>query len=340
VLLVRHGPGRGRLQRFGNGWLKRLAATRPGLRKRIRIHETGTDAKPSLEGVVAVVFLLADPLRELYPACYAEAAAIAAKAARHGIRCVNPPQALSNTIKSVQSRRWHEAGVPSAPTMTFQSREQLHRIAASASFPVIVRPDLLHAQQRTFVCRSLEEVLALPEHRLAYPGLLVQFIDSRATHRADAPETVYAEYHHRCRTYVFGRHVVPGAIYFSEHPIVGTDTATWARYQGKARFLEPLAGLKRTDRRIIAADVEFANSPPPQPELMRQAARALGLEFAGLDHIVLADGSTFFWEANPHPYIALLRHTPLPLLRRIPSRTRRIYDAIGDFIADLLAPPD
>jgi glutathione synthase/RimK-type ligase-like ATP-grasp enzyme len=338
VLLVRHGPGRGRLQRFGNGWLKRLAATRPRLRSRIQVHETGSGAAPSLHAVVAVVFLLADPLRELYPACYAVAVEIAARAALSGIRCVNPPDALSNTIKTVQARLWQEAGVPSAPNVSFRSREELHRIALSATFPAIVRPDLLHAQQRVFVCHSAEDLRALPEEGLAYPGLVVRFVDSRATHRADAPDTVFARYYHRCRTYVFGRHVVPGAIYFSEDPIVGTETATWARYQDKGRFLEPFAGLRAADRRTIAADVRFASSPPRQPELMRQAAGVLGLEFAGLDHILLADGSAFFWEANPHPYIANLRHTPLPLLRRIVFRTRRISDAIGDFLAD--APPE
>src|SRR5512146_2158218 len=91
VLLVRHGPGRGRLDNYGNGWLKRLARTGPDLRRRIRIHETGSGDSPSLDDVAAVVFLLADPVRELYPACYAEASAIAAAATARGIRLVNPP---------------------------------------------------------------------------------------------------------------------------------------------------------------------------------------------------------------------------------------------------------
>src|SRR5712692_7888008 len=86
VLLVRHGPGRGRLQNFGNGWLKRLARTRPDIRRRIRIHETGSGASLSLDDATAVVFLLADPVRELYPECYAEASAIAAAAAAREIR--------------------------------------------------------------------------------------------------------------------------------------------------------------------------------------------------------------------------------------------------------------
>ena len=339
VLLVRHGPGRGRLQNYGDGWLKRLARIRPDLRRRVRIHETGSGLAPSLVGVAAVLFLLADPVRELYPACYTESAEIAQRAGKRGIRLVNPPDALSNTIKSVQARLWTEAGIPCAPCVRFESRAELERVASSATYPVIVRGDLLHGQQATFVCRGPEEVRALPAGGLAYPGLVVDFLDSRATYRSRAPDGVFARYYHRCRTYVFGRRVVPGGIYFSKDPIVGTGTATWARYQGGGRLLEPLARLRSEDRAVVAADVAFATSPPLQPELARRAARTLGLEFAALDHIVQADGSLTFFEANPHPYIASFRHTPLPFLRHIRPRTHLIYDEIGGLLEDLLAPP-
>jgi hypothetical protein len=312
----------------------------------VRIHQTDSGATPSLDGVAAVVFLLADPVRELYPECYAEASAIAAAAGRHGIRLVNPPDALSNTINSVQARLWSEAGIPCAPCVRVESRDDLERVARSATYPVIVRGDLLHGQQATFVCRGPDEVRALPGEGLPYPGQVVDFIDSRATHRAAAPDGVFARYYHRCRTYVFGRRVVPGAIYFSEHPIVGSGTATWARYQGRSWFLEPLVWLRPEDRRVVAADRALAAAPPAHPALMQRAAGsgqraagALGLEFAALDHVLLADGGLVFWEANPHPYIASLRLTPVASLRRIRSRTQRIYDAIGDFMGDLLTVP-
>jgi hypothetical protein len=288
--------------------------------------------------VGTLVFLLADPVRERYPECYAEASAIEQEAVQRGIRVVNAPDALSNTIKSVQARLWTLAGIPCAPSQRFETREDLERLTNSATFPVIVRADLLHAQQFTFVCRSPEEVRALPVDGLAYPGLMVRFIDSRATYVTVAPESVFARYYHRCRTYVFGRHVVPGAIYFSANPIVGSYTATWARYGGNGRFAEPLVWIRHDDRKIVAADVRFASSPPLQPKLMGQAANALGLEFAALDHVMLADGSVVFWEANPHFYMAALRDTPLPFARRIRSRTQRIHDAIGMFLADLLEP--
>jgi hypothetical protein len=86
-----------------------LARRSPALAARVRIHETGAPA-PSLDGVAAVVFWLADPLRERFPACFEEAVALAAEARRRGVPIVNPPESLSNTVKSRQARRWREAG--------------------------------------------------------------------------------------------------------------------------------------------------------------------------------------------------------------------------------------
>lgn len=339
LLVVRHGPGLGRLQRYGDGWLERLGRTRPAVRRRVRIHETGSGREPSLDGVGAVLFLLADPVRELYPACYAEAAAIARAAAQSGIRLANPPDALSNTIKSVQARLWKEAGVPCAGCVPFADRAGLERAIGALRFPVIVRADLLHTQQLTFLCTTPEEVRRIPDQLFPAPGLVLEFIDSRASYRAAAPESIWARYYHRCRAYVFGRHVAQGAIYFSESPIVASSTSVWARYKGCRPWLEPLALLRPDHHRTIAADVAWGRGPSPRPDLLRRAANVLGLEFGALDFARHADGSLVFWELNPHPYIPPVRLNTLPLLRQWGWRTRRIYDGIGDFMEDLLAAP-
>ena len=338
VLLVRHGPRRGRLANYGDDWLKRLSRTKPRLRRRVRVHETGAAQAPSLDDVAAVVFLLADPVRERYPECYAEAAEIARRAGQRGIRVVNPPEALSNTIKSVQARLWKAAGIPCAGCVPFSSPGELEQAIGTLTFPVIVRADLLHAQQFTFVCATAADVRKIATDQFAYPGLVLEFIDPRATHRAVAPESIWARYYHRCRSFVLGRRVLPAAIYFSADPIVSSTTSVWAGYKGRGRWLEPLAPLRGEHRRTVAADVAFARGPSPQPELMRRAANALGLEFGALDFALKADGSVVFWEVNPHPYIAPMRFNTLPLVRQFGWRTPRIYDAIGEFLGDLLEP--
>ena len=44
------------------------------------------------------------PLNQCFPACFKEARKIADRAIQAGIRVVNPPQALSNTVKSSATR--------------------------------------------------------------------------------------------------------------------------------------------------------------------------------------------------------------------------------------------
>jgi hypothetical protein len=336
VLLVRHGPRRGRLADYGDDCLRRLARTRPPLRRRIRVHETGAAQPPSLDDVAAVVFLLADPVRERYPACYTEAAEIAGRAEQRGIRMVNPPDTLSNTIKSVQARLWKEAGIPCAGCVPFASPAELEQAIGTLTFPVIVRADLLHAQQFTFVCETPDDVRKIPTDRFAYPGLVLEFIDARATYRATAPESIWARYYHRCRSYVFGQRVLAQAIYFSTDPIVASNTSLWHCYTGRGRWLEPLALVRGDHRRTIAADIAFARKPSPHADLIRRAARALGLEYGAIDFALKADGSAVFWEMNPHPYIPPLRFNTLPLVRQFTWRTPLIHETIGDFLADLL----
>jgi len=76
LLLVRHGPGRGRDYPYLQSCFVHLEQQMPELFKRIRLYETGSP-EPSLSGVRAVIFWLADSLRAFYPECFEEAMRIA-----------------------------------------------------------------------------------------------------------------------------------------------------------------------------------------------------------------------------------------------------------------------
>ena len=128
VLLVRHGPGRGRTDNYLDATLDHICRTDSALAARIVVHETGAP-QPSLDGIASVAFLLGDPLRERYPACYAEAEVLAAKARDRGIRIANAPEALSNSIKSVQSRLWRAAGIITPEYRRFASYDELRDLA-------------------------------------------------------------------------------------------------------------------------------------------------------------------------------------------------------------------
>ncbi|HET8624568.1 MAG TPA: hypothetical protein VFM14_13475 [Gemmatimonadales bacterium] len=337
ILIVRHGPGRGRFVRYGERTLHWIRRNDPALAQRIVVHETGSGAIPTVAAHSgAVVFWMADPLRELYPDCYAEASEIAELAARRGARMVNPPDALSNAIKSTQARLWEQADVPCAGGRRFARRSELEPLLDATVFPVIVRPDLLHAQQGMRVCGTRAEALAAADEVGAYPGALVPFVDTREGYRHGDSESVWAQCFHKKRAYVFGDAVIPAHIFFSSSPIVAWAGSTFSRYQGWGSLLQPLALFRRMDREAVAADLAFVRSVPEQPALMRRAASALGFESVALDYSTFADGRVVLWEANPHPSIPGWRHTGMPFARRTWVRLNRIYARTAEFFRSLI----
>lgn len=99
LLIVIHGKDRGRPIWVMEAMLGYARQKNPRLAARLRVHETGGDF-PALDNVAAIFFYLADPLEAFFPACYAEATAIAEEARRRGIRILQDPEALSVTQKS------------------------------------------------------------------------------------------------------------------------------------------------------------------------------------------------------------------------------------------------
>lgn len=348
---MRHGEGRGRIPGFWDPALDHLAGSRPELFDRIRLHHTG-DPAPEARDVAAVVFWLADPLEERYPACFEEATGLASLAPR----VVNPPRALSNTVKSRQARIWREAGLTTPACVSFRDHEELRRKARAVDYPVLVRPDRLHTDARIRICRSPDELLAVPEDRIALPGALTSFVDVRRGYRSELPDTLWARFYHKKRAFVFGDHVVPGHLFFSGDPVVRAPTSTlafhadvrdvvrdlfrdvprWDRRLGLSEKLKRLVPLTGPARRSVRRELDFTRSAPERPDLMRRAARALGLGFVALDYSVLADGRVVFWEANPYPWLTPWRHAILPGRRRLGRRSDRVFSALGRFFGDLV----
>jgi len=150
-----------------------------------------------------------DPLRERYPACYEECARLAVEAQSRGLRLVNPPDALSNSIKSLQSRIWRAAGVPTPPHFRYEDRDELNTLLGGVAFPAIVRSDLDHSQAGMRFCRSPDDVFRINEAELPRPGTITPFIDTRGGFRVTKPESTWAKYYHKKRAHVFGNAEVP-----------------------------------------------------------------------------------------------------------------------------------
>ena len=339
VLVVCHGPGRGRQDRHAQHIMSRALAGNPR-RGQIVLHETGTGSLPDLDAATAVVFWLGDPLRELYPDCYDEAIAIASRARARGLRVINAPEALSNTRKSLQSALWRAAGLPSAAATPFASRDELAALlaAATTAYPVIVRTDLLHGQQATFFCATRREAEAAAAHEHIAPGVILEFVDTRAGHAGTSPGSLWSRYFHKKRAFVFGDEVVPNHVYFSSHPMVGLKVCSFARYlHGNWRW-SWLAYLRPDERAALAIDNAFWQGPAEHPEVMRAAMRALGLDFAAIDYSILADGQPFLWEANPYFDLPDANQGAMPRERHLQARIDGFDRAIARFLVSLLTP--
>lgn len=357
VLIVRHGPGRGRLPAYFQPFLDDLARRAPGLGRRVRHHRTG-DGAVGLDGVRAVVFWLADPLAELYPACYEEAEAIAAEAAAAGAEIVNPPANLSHSVKSTQARLWHDAGIPTPQQLRFDDDAELDVLLGTVPFPAIVRSDLLHAQEGMAWCGSPDDARRLArDGALTYPGSLTPFVDTREGYREARPGTIWASLFHKKRALVFGDDVRNHSILFSASPIVAGPGSTFDRCEsrtlrwaaakvpgrGRSGLTRWVAVRDQVALRVhpwgrdsLAEDLAYWEAGREHGGLLRRAAGALGLQFLAVDYSSRADGSVVLWEANP----AFVIHMawPMPAVRRQGDRLASYHAALAAFLTSLLDP--
>jgi hypothetical protein len=331
VLIVRHGPGRGRQDHYFEAAFDYLRSSRPAIAERIRIHETG-NMRPSFEHVIAVVFLLGDPLREFYPRCYAEAVEIADRARSSAIRVLNPPEALSNSVKSVQSRIWRDAGIATPAYERFESYDELRAIAERVPPPFLVRSDAEHARAGLHLCERSGDLERLDAQAVALPGAIAPLLDLRRGYAAPDPRALF---HHKKRVLVMDRVLRTKHLMFADGPIVGSKSSIFSQYNSRHTVLHWRAALRPSHWACVQADLAYWRRGSEHEELMLSAVRALGLDFAAIDYSDMADGTVMLWEANPHPELPALDKLRMPRIRRTRERLASYYEAVGRFIAAL-----
>ncbi len=335
VLIVRHGPGRGRELAILPLIEAEIAAARPALLPHVRVHETGAP-RPPLAGVGTVLFLLADPLKEFYPQCFAHAAEIAGEAKARGIAVLNPPESLSNSIKSRQAELWRKAGLRCAGARVIRSANDLEPAMAALGLPMILRSDDEHVQKGVRVCKRVKHV---DEAKLTLrtPAVALQLIDVRAKWKEVSPDHVMARYHHKKRSMIYGDTVLNNHVFFSRSPIVGRSSST---------FLADTSGLRRRLRHVgigrkrwsetLAADYAYYASPPEARETMLRATAVLGFDVAAIDYSTLPDGDVVLWEANPYAHLPPWQHGVAAEPRRIRERTGRQISLVVEWLERLV----
>lgn len=327
ILVVGHGPRRGRSVPTGDVFFTRLQATDTELASRIVTHSTG-NPMPSLQGVALVVFWLGDPLRQKYPECYAEAVAIADAASRRGIALINAPQGLSNTSKGCQSGIWSKAGIPSAEARCISSASDLPSAFASLGGPCILRGDETHAERSVLVLKSQSDA-NMAARSLQPPAALIRVHDIRAEYRTAGtdPSSLYARFHHKARAFVFRGEVKASHLFFAREMIVGLSNCLLAREARPRRRLLRQFGFRRAlFEDMIAEDVAYFNSAIPYKDVLVKAVAALGLDVAAVDYSIRPDGTPILWEANPYFWLPRGEESVLSEERRAVDRVNSSVD--------------
>jgi hypothetical protein len=342
-LVVRHGPGRGRLHPYIQQCFDTLREGDPVLRDRLVLHETG-QPEPSLDRIQGILFLLADPLESLYPACFEEAAAIAERARRSGIPVYNPPEVLSDHSKSRTAILLAEAGIHCPPARTYGNHEELSQLLRAGEFPVILRADVDHAQVDACVLEDADAATNLEGVAVPLPGVISAKVDVRTGRRPTGRPDPFRRWVHRYRAFVFGDVCMPGHLHFSSSWVVG-HRVIWDNIDERSRTIHKKYGPGRANgvlQRAIradpwyragrAADISYRRQGPPDPELFVRAARVLGYDFVAFDFGRFPDGRPVIFEANPYPFINSMPGGILWRERELDEYTGRMYDAVGKYL--------
>lgn len=349
-LIVRHGPGRGRLQPYIQQCFDSLCETNPMLRDRLAFYQTG-EALPSLDGVTGVLFLLADPLDVLYPECFADASSIADRAEEMGIPLFNPPAVLAAHCKSRTAAVLEAHGIECPPTHGYRDLDELRRLLQTHELPVILRANSDHAQVDARILEEPRDVEGLEDGPIPYPGVLSPMVDVRSGRKRHGPWDPFHKWVHRYRAFVFGDICMAGHLHFSSSRVVGGHDVVWDLLDERSKRIRARLGSGHLNalaqrgirmnpwyRAARAADVAFRLRGPSDPSLFVRAARALGYDFVAFDYGEYPDGRPVIFEANPYPFINSMPGGILWRERGLDEYTQRMYEAIGRYLASRAVP--
>ena len=340
LLVVRHGPGRGPRIRLRavrparcQPMFDDIARRFPNLGRCFDYWYTGTPL-PDIADVQAVIFLLQDPLRECYPDCFDDASRLASIARAAGTRIINAPEALSNTIKSTQSRLWRDAGIPTPPCTGFTTVSELLEMADKIEFPILIKADTMHAQNRMLICQNADELIRMDPAEIPTPGAVSPFIDTRRGYQDIDPQSPYATHYHKKRAMVFGDHVCNNHVFFADQPIVGCVSSTFGHFCSWNPIQRTV--LNNRYKTHIECDLAYSRSEPEKPDVLARAAAVLGVELSAIDYSTMANGEIVLWEANPFYSLHRWPYAVLGRKRSLNHRMPHIHDTAAIFFRELV----
>jgi len=248
-------------------FLAYLARSRPAARKLFELHRLPCRVRDWSRYALFLPWVQ-DPLRERFPAVYAQVRALEQACTAKEVPVVSPADSLSRSIKSVALPIIRACGVRTAEAVPVGDVGELRRVAASLGFPSLLREDRVHSGEMTLIRDDAELEAASPDG-LDHP-IAMEYIDVRSS------DGFYRKY----------RYVMIGDVGFPRHLIVSRSWLVRAR----DRIRTPA---------VLEEELAYLGAEDPNHEVLRRAQRALGFDVVAFDYSYDRDGRLVVWEPNP-----------------------------------------
>lgn len=218
------------------------------------------------------VHWLQDPIDVTDPFKFLQAMELQFDCDAQQIPVLNRVEQHKNTGKIEAYKRLAKAGIRTPRIYSFKTPQEFMRALPTLPYPLILRDDVGHAGQFVF-CRDEDELRAAP-FETYYRPVLSEFIDVRGE------DGRYRKF----RCVVAGNHVVSHHVQISQ---------TW----------ETRGNNRIKDAETREEEIAYISNPDPFAEEMRLVAKALELDFLGIDYGIDKDGDLVVWEANQYPHL-------------------------------------
>jgi hypothetical protein len=212
---------------------------------------------------------LQDPLKERFPAVYAQAKPLEEQCQKHGIPIINPIDNLSNSIKSIAAEKIRSVGIRTAKTIPVTDPEAFKRDCAGLTAPFFIREDCVHGSS-TFFVKTMDDVKNIPFENYKAP-IAVEFIDTQSA------DGMYRKY----RYFAIGDEGIPGPLMIS---------SSWEVRDNRNRVLNDA---------LIAEELAYISGEDANHAILQKARKALGFDFMAFDYSYDANGEMIVWEPNP-----------------------------------------
>lgn len=298
LLIARHSGKRACTYRDFFTWVD---ANVPDLRTRMRFCRL-----PYIErdwsSIGAITFWIADSIDVWSPSGHRRAMQLENQAHQNGVGCINSIANLSTTTKSKSTEIWNASGLR-APRcfLVRDASDVLNR--NELRYPLLVRDDRGHGRPSILV-REPSELSTVPWQNI-YSPMIAEFIDTCSPNDGN-----YRKY----RCIVVGNHAVPRHLLVNKHWEV------------------------RPEKRLLSdafrqEELDFVSRPSDHEGQLVYAAQLLGLDIAGIDYSLTADGEVVLWEANPVPNLNV---PPSDRAGHLLPAVHRSYAAIARLYLDQL----